>query len=139
MTEGHALSEREQPVRLRVHGGERDPESLGCSQQQQRIADRLSRRDQQQTSRVVGERLNPTNEALLDPPCEPLRLDEAEAARQLPCRQAPRELEQRQRITACLSDDPVSDSLIQLEPHRRAQQRAGVSIPHAIHLQLGHV
>ena len=29
MTEGHALSEREQPVRLRVHGGGRDPESLG--------------------------------------------------------------------------------------------------------------
>ena len=139
MTEGHALSEREQPVRLRVRGGERDPESLGCSQQQQRIADRLSRRDQQQTSRVVGERLNPTNEAFLDSPCEPLRLDQAEAARQLPCRQAPRELEQRQRIPARLGDDPVSDSLIQFEPHRRAQQRAGVAIAHAVHLQLGHV
>ena len=75
MTEGHALSEREQRVRLRVRGGERDPESLGCSQQQQRIADRLSRRDQQQTSRVVGERLNSTNETFLDSPCEPLRLD----------------------------------------------------------------
>ena len=139
MPEGHALPERKQPVRLRVHGGERDPESLGCSQQQQRIADRLGRRDQQQTPRVVGERLNPTNEALLDPPCEPLRLDQAEAARQLPCRQAPRELEQRQRITACLSDDPVSHPLIQLEVDRRAQQRAGIPIPHANHLQLGHV
>jgi hypothetical protein len=74
MTEGHALSERE-PVRLRVHGGGRYPESPGCSQQQQRITDRLSRRDQQQTSRVVGERLNPTNETFLDPPCEALRLD----------------------------------------------------------------
>ena len=110
MTEGHALSEREQPVRLRVHGGDRDPESLGCSQQQQRIADRLSRRDQQQTSRVVGERLNPTNEAFLDSPCEPLRLDQAEAARQLPCRQASRELEQRQRVPVRLGDDPVADS-----------------------------
>ena len=98
-----------------------------------------SRRDQQQTSRIIGERLNPTNEAFLDSPCEPLRLDQAEAARQLPRRQAPRELEQRQRITACLSDDSVSDSLIQLEPHGRAQQRAGIPIPHAIHLQLGHV
>jgi hypothetical protein len=75
MTEGHALSEREERVRLRVRGGERDPESLGCSQQQQRIADRLSRRDQQQTSRVVGERLDPTNETFLDSPREPLRLD----------------------------------------------------------------
>ena len=74
MTEGHPLSEREQPVRFPVHGGDRDPESLGCSQQQQRIADRLSRRDQQQTTRVVGERLDPTNEAFLDSPCEPVRL-----------------------------------------------------------------
>ena len=47
MTEGHLLSEREQPVRLCVHGGDGDPKSLGCSQQQQRITDRLSRRDQQ--------------------------------------------------------------------------------------------
>src|SRR5204863_643076 len=108
MTEGHALSKREQRVRLRVHGGERDSESLGCSEQQQRIADRLGCRDQQQTSRVVGERLNATNEAVLDSRCEPLRLDQAEAARQLPCRQAPGELEQRKWITACLSDDPVS-------------------------------
>jgi hypothetical protein len=45
VTEGHALPEREQPVRLRVHGGDRDPESLGCSQQEQGIADRLSRRE----------------------------------------------------------------------------------------------
>ncbi len=44
MTEGHAFSEREQRVRLRVRGGESDPKSLGGSQQQQRIADRLGRR-----------------------------------------------------------------------------------------------
>jgi hypothetical protein len=75
MTEGHSLSEREQRVRLRVRVGERDPESFGCSQQQQWIADRLSCRDKQQTSRVVGEHLNPPNETFLDSPCEPLRLD----------------------------------------------------------------
>jgi hypothetical protein len=75
MTEGHALSEREQPVRLRVRGGDRDPELLGRSQQQQGIADGLSRRDQQQTSRVVRKRLKPTNETFLNSPCEPLRLD----------------------------------------------------------------
>jgi hypothetical protein len=47
MTEGHALAEREQPVGLRIGGGDRDPQSLGCGQQQQRIAYRLSRRQQQ--------------------------------------------------------------------------------------------
>ena len=92
MTEGHSLSESEERVRLRVSVGERNPESLGCSQQQQRIADRLSRRDQQQTSRVVGERLNPTKETFLDSPSEPLGLDQAEAARELLRRQAPRQL-----------------------------------------------
>jgi hypothetical protein len=45
MAKGHVLSEREQRVRLGVRGGERDSESLGCSQEQQGIADRLSRRD----------------------------------------------------------------------------------------------
>jgi hypothetical protein len=63
MTERHALGGREQPVRLRVNDGDRDPESFWCSQQQQRIADRLSRSDEQQTSRVVGQRREATNEA----------------------------------------------------------------------------
>ncbi|HUO74576.1 MAG TPA: hypothetical protein VMU39_27645 [Solirubrobacteraceae bacterium] len=126
MTEGHALSEREQPVRLCVHGGHRDSESLRRSHQQQRIADRLSCGDQQQTSRVVGDRLNPTNEAFLDSPCDPLRLDEAEAARQLPRRHPPRELEQRQRVSVRLRDDPVTNPVIEPEPNGRVQQRPGV-------------
>ena len=33
MTEGHPLSEHEERVGLSVRGGERDPESLGCSEQ----------------------------------------------------------------------------------------------------------
>jgi hypothetical protein len=139
MPEGHALFKREQPVRLPVHRGDRDPETLACSQQQQRIADRLGRRDQQQASRVVGECLDPANEAFLDSPGEPLGLHQAEAARQLPCRQPPREFEQRQRIPVRLGDDPVPDSLIELEADHRAQQRAGIPIPHTIHLQLGDV
>ena len=121
MTEGHALSEREQRVRLRVHGRHRDPEPLGRSQQQQRFAYRLSRRDQQQTSHVIRECLNTTNKTLLDSPGQPLRLDEAEAPRQLGRRQASRELEQGQRVPMRLGNDPVADWLIQPEPHGRAQ------------------
>ena len=55
MTEGHALSEREQPVRLRVHGGKRDPESLACSEQQQRIITETPYRDATITVEVVSE------------------------------------------------------------------------------------
>ena len=44
MAEGHALADRQQPVR-RVDRGEPDPEPLACALQEQRIADRLRRRD----------------------------------------------------------------------------------------------
>ena len=110
MAERHPLADRQQPVRLRGLRGRRpDPEPLGRAPQQQRIADRLRRRDQQQTPRVVRERLESPDEALLDPPCQRLRAQQAEAARQLRRRQPPRQLEQRQRIPARLGDDPVPD------------------------------
>ena len=66
-----------------------------------------------------------------------VRLWQAEAARQLRRGQPAWQLEQRQRISAHLLDDPVADALVQLEPHGRAQQRAGVSVTQAMHLQLG--
>ncbi len=47
---------------------DRDPEPLAGAPQEQRIADRLRRRHQQQTPRVVGQRLESPDEALLDPP-----------------------------------------------------------------------
>ena len=40
-------------------------------------------------------------------------------------RQAPRQLEQRQRVAARLGDDPVAHALVQLEPHRRARAARG--------------
>ena len=43
------------------------PEPLGRAPQQQRIADRFRRRDQQQSPPVIGEQLEPPHEALLDP------------------------------------------------------------------------
>ena len=49
MAEGHALVQRQQAVR-RVDRGERDPEALAGALQEQRIADRLGRRDEQQAT-----------------------------------------------------------------------------------------
>ena len=140
VTEGHALPDRQQPVRLHVSGDRRlDAECFGRAPQQQRIAERLRRRQQRQTPRVVGERLELADEALLDPSREALRAQQAEAARQLRRRQASRQLQQRQRIPPRLGDDPIPDSLVQVEAHRRAEQRAGVPVAHAVHLQLGDV
>ena len=55
MTEGHALPDSQQPVRFRINRRNHDPELLGRTQQQQWIADRLGRRKQQQTPRIVGD------------------------------------------------------------------------------------
>ena len=73
MTEGHALADHQQPVRLRAPRRRPRSRAARLRPQQQRIADRLSRRDQQQTPRVVGERLKPSNEALLDSSRQRLR------------------------------------------------------------------
>ena len=139
MTEGHALTDRQQTVSFRLGCRDRDPEPVGRTQQQQRIADRLRRRKQQETPRIVRERLKSSNEALLDPSRERLRLQQPESSGQLRRRQPARQFEQRERITPRLRDDPVTHALVQLESHRRAQQRAGVAVAHAVHLQLGHV
>ena len=99
MPERHPLADRQQALRLGLFRGRRpDPEPLGRAPQHQRIADRLRRCEQHQPSRVIRERLESPDEALLDPSCQRLRADQAEAARQLRRRQPPRQLEQRQRI-----------------------------------------
>ena len=140
VTEPRLLADREQPARLDVIGGRRrDAELRGRAPEQQRIAERLRRREQQQAPRVVGVRLELPDEALLDPSRETLRAQQPEAARQLRRREASRQLEQRQRIAPRLGDDPVPDPLVELESHRRAEQRAGVPVAHAAHLQLGDV
>ena len=98
VAERHALADRQQPVRLDVTGdGRIDAEHGGRAPQQQRITERLRRRQQQQAPRVSGERLELPHEALLDPPRQRLRAQQAEAARQLRGRQAARQLQQRQR------------------------------------------
>ena len=140
VAERHALSDCQQPVRLHVTGDRRlDADCFGRAPEQQRITERLRRRQQRQTPRVIRERLELSDEALLDPSGETLRPQQTEAARQLGRRQASRQLQQRQRIPPRFVDDPIPDSLIELESHRRAEQRAGVPIAHAVHFQLGDV
>ena len=57
MAERHALADRQQPVRRRVERADGAiPSRSAARQQQQRIADRLGRREQQQTPRVLRQR-----------------------------------------------------------------------------------
>jgi len=134
MAEGHARAQGQEPVGFRINRRDRDAELLRSAQQKQRITDGLCRRKQQQTTRIVGDRADTSYEALLDPPRHCLRLWQPEASSQLRRRQSAWQLEQRQRISARLRDDPVKDALIQLEPQRRAQQCTGITVAQAAHI-----
>ena len=47
-----------------------------------------------------------------------------------------RQLDQRQRVAACLGDDPVADPLVQHEPDRRVQEGLCVAVSQALDLEL---
>ena len=138
MAEGHAVLQHQQAVR-RVDRGELDPEALAGALQEQRIADRLGRRDEQQTTCVAREGLEPPDVARLDPVRQVAGLRHAEAAGQLRRRQAPRQLEQRERVPACLREIRSRTVTSSGEAHGRAQQRAGVAVDEAAHLELRQV
>ena len=136
MPENDPLADRQQPDVIRIIGRCRlDAQSLRRAPQQHWVARRLSRRQQQKTSCVLGKGLQTTDEALLDPPGERLRSHPPKAERQLGCRQPARQLLQRQRIPVRLGDDPLADGRIQERMHRRSEQRAGIAVAQAPHLQ----
>ena len=82
MPEGHALADLNQPSGAgAIRRCPLNPEVLGRPPEQQRIADRLRRRHQQQQPQVLRQRLEASNEALLDPLGQRLCLHEPESAR----------------------------------------------------------
>ena len=139
MSKGHTSADRQESVGFPTNRRDRDAEPRGRAREQEGIADGLGRRQQKQQARVVGERLEPSQNVLPYPGRQGLRLHQAEAAGQLCRGQLAWQLEQCLWISACLLDDPVPDRLVQLEPQGRAQQCAGVSVTEAMHVQLGHV
>jgi hypothetical protein len=84
MTKRHPFADRQQPL---GRGSSRcrgvDAESLGRAPHQQRVPDRLRRRDQQQQPRLRRQRLEPPQEALLDPSRQGVLAYQPEPAGQL--------------------------------------------------------
>jgi hypothetical protein len=66
-----------------------------------------------------------------------VRLEDAEPAGQLRRRQPSGELEQREWVSPGLEDDLLSNPFVQDEPHRGAEQGAGVAVLQALHFELG--
>jgi hypothetical protein len=137
MAEAHQRAELDQPGRLGRSGRVlADPELLEGAPQQGRVADRVGRRREHESSRVGRERLEPSQEAALDAAGQRRRIRQAEAARQLGRGQAAWQLEQRERVAARLRDDPLAHPLVHGPHDRRLQQRASVVVGQATDDQL---
>ena len=106
MTKPHPRVELDQSG---LDGGRRslgtDRQPLGSSPQQHGVADGIGRCELQQPPRLGRKRIQPSPEALLDPPRKRYRVRKCEPARQLSRRQTPRQLQQSQRVAARLAHD----------------------------------
>jgi hypothetical protein len=112
-----------------------DPQPLRCPPHQARVAGRIGRRHQQQPAGLGRQFPDPVPETLLDRR-DRYRAGEPETACPLGGPRPPCPLDQRQRITARLGDDPVPDPLIQRLGSHRVQQRPRVVLPQPSHCQL---
>ncbi|MCW2909339.1 MAG: hypothetical protein JWL68_4128 [Actinomycetia bacterium] len=138
MTEGHACADFHQPVGLGgIHRLGLDPESAGRPPQQRGIAGRFCRREQQQLLGLHRKRRQPPPEDVLDTAGKGPRAREAEPAGQLRRSHPAGQLKQGQRVAAGLSDDSVTDPLIQPPGDDRVQHRPGVSIRQSLRHQPG--
>ena len=112
--------------RVRRHGGE--PEPVGRTPQQRRVADGVGCRHEQQAPALLRERLELPREAELDAIRQRHRAGRPETARELPGSQAAGQLEQRQGVAAGLADDAVAQPHVERPVDRRGQQPARVRV-----------
>ena len=137
MPEHHCTVQRQQALRLRgVRGRLRDPKLLRCTPQERKVADRFCRRQEQQPPRVAREPRQPAREALLDPRGQRQRRRQTETAGELGGRQPARELQERERIPACLGDDPLEHGLVQPRHEDGLQQRPRIPAAQRLHAEL---
>ena len=127
MPEAH-LRTHVQQVRPRrgIERRRRDPQPGRRPPHQRRVADRFRGRDQEQQASLVGQLLQPPQEALLDSPRQREQLGQPEPAGHLRRREPARQLQQRERVAARLGHDPVSDALV--EPARDHGREQGARV-----------
>jgi hypothetical protein len=113
-----------------------DPELLGGSPEEQRLAHRVARRQLQQPPGVRGQGIEPPAKAVLDAAGQPDRSRDGKAARQFRAHPA-RELQQGKRIAASLLNDPVKNALVDPARNDRRQQRPCVCVVEPPQRQLG--
>ena len=106
----------------RGRGAGVDAQRGGRLPQEERIADRLGRRDQEQQPRRRWQLRQPLLVALLDLAGQRRIAVEPEAARQLGRRPAPRQLQERERVAMRLGHDAIANARVERPRHHRFEQ-----------------
>ena len=134
MTEPHLRTDLEQTgVDGRRRSFRADPEPAGGAPDEQRFADGVGRREQQEPPRVRGKALQPPFEVGLEHP----RPRRSEAGRQFRGAHAPRQLEQRQRVATGLRDQPLPEVVVEPAGDDRGEQGARIVVVEPLQAQLG--
>ena len=122
---GPGLRSRAGPHPRRRHCARLDSEPLGGAPEKRRVAHRIRGRQQHQLLRRSRQFTNAPQVVVLDMARDISGGDELEATRQLRGADAPRQLEQSERIAAGLGDDPVADAHVEQARHGARQQGTG--------------
>src|SRR4051812_33083968 len=110
-------------------GGERalfDAEPVSRAPDERRVADRLGPRQEPEAPRWLRQLADPLEIVILEVAREVRHSEELEAARQLRCADAARQIEQSERVAARLGDDAVADAIVEPTRHGSDEQRACV-------------
>jgi hypothetical protein len=138
MGELHAPVHLEEPGLRRGDGrGHVDAKVLGGAAEQDRVAEGLGGRGQDQQPGVGGQQLETPAVALFDLAGHRLAAGKPESAGELGGPPGTRQLEQREGVAVALGDELVTDGSIQGAVHILEQQRAGIAVAESMDRQRG--
>jgi hypothetical protein len=114
-----------------------DAELVSRAPDERRVANRLGRRQQEQSLCCLRQFADALEIVILEMAREVSRSDELEAPRQLRRADAPRQIEQSERVAAGFRDDAVADVVVEPTRDGSAEQGARILLGEATHQQLG--
>ena len=137
VSKGDARAQRNQVDRLcgRSRLG-REPQLARSTPEERRVAERLGRTQQQQSLGLLGKLLYTAAEACLDAAFDRRRVWHGEPARQARRRERAWELEQGERVPACLRDDPRAHLFVEYAETCRGEKFAGVVVGQSLQPQV---
>ena len=108
-----------------------DAERLGGPAEQQRVAEGLRGRDEDEQLSIGGQREEASEVALFDLAGYGLTIGQAEPAGEIAGAPGARQLEERKRVAVALRDDLVAHLRVEWTVHVTEQQRPGIALAEA--------